>query len=69
MTVPVNIYTGWPTKNGTVDTVNFSGLCSDQQINVPRNSGNRANPENDSPKEIAHKVKSFQPNLMILVLL
>ena len=27
------IYTGWPPppKNGTVDTVDFSGLCSDQQ--------------------------------------
>ena len=23
-------YTGWPNKNGTVDTVDFSGLCSDQ---------------------------------------
>ena len=35
---------------------------------VPRNSGNRANPENDSPSEITHKKKSSQPNLMILVL-
>ena len=26
------IYTGWPGKNGTVDTVDFSGLCSDQQL-------------------------------------
>ena len=25
-------YTGWSPKNGTVDTVNFSGLCSDQQL-------------------------------------
>ena len=25
-------YTGWPQKNGTVDTVDFSGLCSDQQL-------------------------------------
>ena len=25
-------YTGWPNKNGTVDTVDFSGLCSDQQL-------------------------------------
>ena len=25
--------TGWPpTKNGTVDTVDYSGLCSDQQL-------------------------------------
>ena len=24
--------TGWPNKNGTVDTVDFSGLCSDQQL-------------------------------------
>ena len=24
-------YTGWPNKNGTVDAVDFSGLCSDQQ--------------------------------------
>ena len=36
---------------------------------VPRNSGNRANPENDSLKEITHKIKSSQPKLMILVLL
>ena len=36
---------------------------------VPRNPGNRANPENDSPQEITHKIKSSQPNLMILVLL
>ena len=27
-----DIYTGWPPKNGTVDTVDFSGLCSDQQL-------------------------------------
>ena len=36
-------YTGWPPpppppkkkkKNGTVDTVDFSGLCSDQQLFV-----------------------------------
>ena len=27
-------YTGWPNKNGTVDTVNFSGPCSDQQLSV-----------------------------------
>ena len=25
-------YTGWPNKNGTVDTVEFSGLYSDQQL-------------------------------------
>ena len=25
-------YTRWPNKNGTVDTVDFSGLCSDQQL-------------------------------------
>ena len=25
-------YTGWPEKNGTDDTVDFSGLCSDQQL-------------------------------------
>ena len=25
-------YTGWPEKNGTVDTVVFSGLCSNQQL-------------------------------------
>ena len=25
-------YTGWPRNNGTVDTVNFSGLCSYQQL-------------------------------------
>ena len=28
-----------------------------------------ANPENDSPWEITHKIKSSQPNLMILMLL
>ena len=28
----LNWYTGWPKKNGTVDTVDFSGLCSDQQL-------------------------------------
>ena len=26
------VYTGWPNKNGTVDPVDFSGLCSDQQL-------------------------------------
>ena len=31
--------------------------------------GNRANPEGDSPLEITHKIKSSQPNLMILVLI
>ena len=25
-------YTGWPQKNRTVDTVDFSGLCSDQKL-------------------------------------
>ena len=25
-------YTGWPRINGTVDTVDFSGLCSNQQL-------------------------------------
>ena len=25
-------YTGWPNKNGTVDTVDFPGLCSNQQL-------------------------------------
>ena len=25
-------YTGWPRNNGTVDTVDFSGLCSGQQL-------------------------------------
>ena len=25
-------YTGWPRNNGTVDTVDFSGLCSNQQL-------------------------------------
>ena len=36
---------------------------------VPRNSGNRANPDNDSPYEITHKIKSSQPKFMILVLI
>ena len=26
------VYTGWPNKNGTVDTVDFAGPCSDQQL-------------------------------------
>ena len=26
------VYTVWTPKNGTVDTVDFSGLCSDQQL-------------------------------------
>ena len=26
--------TGWPEKNGTVDTVDFSGLCSNQQLSL-----------------------------------
>ena len=26
------VYTGWPRNNGTVDTVDFSGLCSNQQL-------------------------------------
>ena len=25
-------YTGWPRNNGTVNTVDFSGLCSNQQL-------------------------------------
>ena len=25
-------YTGWPRKNGTVNTVDFSGLCSEQLL-------------------------------------
>ena len=28
------IYTGWPRKNGTVNTVDFSGLCSNQLLFV-----------------------------------
>ena len=35
----------------------------------PTNEKLMANPENDSPYEITHKIKSVQPNLMILVLL
>ena len=27
-------YTGWPRKNGTVDTVDFSELCSDHQLSL-----------------------------------
>ena len=27
----LKFYTGWPRNNGTVDTVEFSGLCSNQQ--------------------------------------
>ena len=28
----VSSYTGWPRNNGTVNTVDFSGLCSNQQL-------------------------------------
>ena len=50
--------------------LSFSGFAIDLSLIVPRNSGNRANPENDSPyKEITHKIKNSQPNLVILVLL
>ena len=28
----LDAYTGWPTKNGTVDAVDFAGLCSDHQL-------------------------------------
>ena len=28
----LHIYIRWPNKNGTVETVDFSGLCSDQQL-------------------------------------
>ena len=28
----IYIYTGWPRNNGTVKTVDFSGLCSNQQL-------------------------------------
>ena len=49
--------------------LSFSGFAIDLSLIVPRNSGNRANPENDSPWEITHKIKGSQPNLMILVLL
>ena len=28
----IKYYTGWPRNNGTVDTVDFSGLCSNQQL-------------------------------------
>ena len=49
--------------------LSFSGFAINLSLIMPRNSGNRANPENDSPSEITHKIKSSQPNLMILVLL
>ena len=48
--------------------LSFSGFA----INLSsclETQGNRANPEVDSPSEITHKIKSSQPNLMILVLL
>ena len=52
-----------------MDQLSFSGFAISLSLIEPRNSGNRANPENDSPSEITNKMKSFQPNLMILVLL
>ena len=45
------------------------GFAISLSLIVPRNSGNRANPENYSPSEITHKIKSYQPYLMILMLL
>ena len=48
--------------------LSFSGFA----INLSsclETQGNRANPEDDSPYEIPHKIKSSQPNLMILVLI
>ena len=32
---PIGTYTGWPPKNGTVD---FLGLCSDQQLSTVNNN-------------------------------
>ena len=49
--------------------LSFSGFAISLSLIVPQNSGNRANPENDIPSDITHKIKSSQPNLMILVLL
>ena len=42
------------------DLPDFRGTINDKWM---------ANPENHSPSEITHKIKSSQPNLMILVLL
>ena len=48
--------------------LSFSGFAISLSLYVPWNSGHRANPANDNPQEITHKIKSSQPNLMILVL-
>ena len=37
-------------------------------INLSSCLETRANHDNDSPEEMSHKIKSYQPNLMILVL-
>ena len=37
----------------------ISGFAINLSLIVPRNSGNRANPENDSPSEITHEMNSF----------
>ena len=49
------VYTGWPQPYG----LSLSGFAINLSLIMPRNSGNRANPENDSPKEITHKIKKF----------
>ena len=50
-------------------TVIFQGFARFPEFRGTINDKLMANPENDSPKEITHKIKSSQPNLMILVLL
>ena len=46
----------------------FRDLPDFQSSEARINDKLMANPENDSPLEITHKIKSSQPNLLILVL-
>ena len=58
----MNKYNCWSEQSPTKSTVPFFG-------GPPNNDKLMANPENDSPYEITHEINSFQPNLIIVVLL
>ena len=49
--------------------LSFSGFARFPEFRGTINDKSMANHENDSPSVITHKIKSSQPNLMILVLL
>ena len=54
-----HVYTGWPTKNGTVDTVDFSGLCSDQQLSFFNLLGRASFPHYNNTKIIKFRWELF----------